>query len=102
MRSMVLGERPRRGSTKGATAKPVTVRISTRKGNLFIILAATLLPPRRAEQPVGPQHKHQSHSHEQHYVGVARVEHGGDTDDLAGDEPAEHGAGKRSDAANHH
>src|SRR5262249_33005554 len=53
----------------------------------------------RAEQSVGTQHEHQRHGDEQHDVGVAWVEHGGDADDFAGDQPAQHGARERSDAA---
>src|SRR5262249_47517210 len=96
MRLIVVGVNPRYGRTNGAAINPAAVRISTRKGRCL-----SMRPPRsfaagRAEQSVRTQHEHQRHGDEQHDVGIAWVEHGGDADDLAGDEPAEHGARERS------
>ena len=65
------GEKPRRGSTKGATIRPTAVRASTRTGNRLNVRRPGLFAARRAEQPIGPQHEHQCHRHEQHNVGIA-------------------------------
>src|SRR5437763_8687550 len=99
MRFIVVGVNPRYGSTNGAAINPTAVSTSTRKGRCLSIRGPQSFAANRAEQSVRTQHEHQRHGDEQHDVGIARVEHGGDADDLAGDEPAEHGARERSDPA---
>src|SRR5690349_4000666 len=82
MRSIVVGEKPRYGSTNGAVISPAAVSASTTSGRCFIIGAAGSIATDGAEQPVGAEHEHEGHRREKHDVGVAWVEHRGDADDL--------------------
>src|SRR5262249_37287569 len=99
MRLIVVGVNPKYGRTNGAAISAMAVRISTRKGRCLSIARPRSFAAGRAEQSIGTQHEHQRHGDEQHDVGVAWVEHGGNADDLAGDQAAEDGARKRADAA---
>src|SRR3954464_16036260 len=87
MRLMVVGVKPRCGSTKGAAMSATAVATSTRTGRFLTI--GRLLASGRAEQAIGPQHQHQGHRDEQHHVGVTGVDHRGEADDLARDQAAE-------------
>src|SRR3954452_8009762 len=77
MRFIVVGVKPRYGSTNGAASKPAAVRISTRNGRCLSIRPLQSFAACRAEQSIRTQHEHQRHGDEQHDVGVAWVEHGG-------------------------
>src|SRR5215469_18231361 len=92
MRLIVVGVNPRYGSTNGAAINAAAVRISTRKGRCLSIRWPYSFAAGGAEQTVRSQHQHERHRHKQHDVGVARVEHRGDADDLAGDQAADDGA----------
>src|SRR6185312_6181131 len=93
----------------GAAIRPAAVSNSTMNARCLVIaspfsfasssFASSSFAAGGAEQSIGTQHQHQRHGHEQHDVGIARVEHRGDADDLAGDQAAQYGAGKRADAA---
>src|SRR5262249_39333183 len=78
MRLIVVGVNPKYGSTNAGASSPAAVKISTTKGRCLFIRCPRSSAARRAEQPVGTQHEHQRHGDEQHDVGVAWVEHGGD------------------------
>src|SRR5215472_5774870 len=97
-RLMVLGAKPSHGITNGTAISPIAVRVSTSRGRCLSIGNPKSVTARRAEQPVWAYHQHQRHGGEQHHVGPRRVDHRGDTDDLAGDQAAQHGARKRADA----
>src|SRR3954471_9063240 len=92
MRLIVVGVKPRYGSTKGAAIRPAAVRISTKKGRCLSIRPLASFAAGRAEQPVWTQHEDQRHGDEQHDIGIAGVEHRGDADDLAGNQAAKHRA----------
>src|SRR6185312_808770 len=89
MRLIVVGVNPRYGRMNGAAISAAAVRASTRKGRCLSIRWPYSFAAGGAEQTIRPQHQHERHRHEQHHVGVAGIEHRGDADDLAGDEPAE-------------
>src|SRR5262245_10394338 len=97
MRLIVVGVNPRYGRTKGAAINPTAANISMRKGRCLSMRGS--FPTGCAEQSVRTQHEHQRHRNEQHHVRVARVEHGGDADDLASDEAAQNGSRKGPNAA---
>src|SRR5271155_1413180 len=98
MRLMVVSEKPRCGSTKGAAISAMIVSASTMKGRFVLMQGPSSLAARRAEESIGADHQHKRHRHEKHDVGIAGVEHRCDADDLAGDEAAEDRARKRADA----
>src|SRR5271166_1128362 len=99
---MVVSEKPRCGSTKGAAISAMTVNASTTKGRFAFMQGPRSLAARRAEEPIGADHQHKRHRHEEHDVGIAGVEHRRDADDLAGDETAKHRSRKRADAPDDH
>src|SRR3954467_11153452 len=68
MRLIVVGVKPRCGSTKGAAMSATAVATSTRTGRFLTI--GRLLASGRAEQAIGPQHQHQGHRKGQPHVGV--------------------------------
>src|SRR6185437_4203331 len=99
MRSIVVGAKPRYGSTNGATISATAATVSTRrKRRCLSIGGPRLLAPGHAEQPARAQHQHERHRDEQHHVRIGGVEHRRDADDLPGDEAAQYRAGERSDA----
>src|ERR1700689_5211472 len=78
IRLIVVGVKPRWGRMNGAAIRPAAVKTSTSKGRCLSISAPRSFAARGAEQPIGPQHKHQRHGDEQHDVGIAGVENRGD------------------------
>src|ERR1044071_2931105 len=66
IRLIVVGVKPRCGSTNGAAIRPIAVRISTRKGRCLSIKRPHSFAASRAEEPIGSQHEHQRHGDEQH------------------------------------
>src|SRR5262245_61358662 len=94
MRLTVFGANPRYGRTNGARINPAAVKVSISNGRRPMPLPPSYTT-RHSEQAAWPYHQHERHRREQHDVGVAGIDHRRDADDLAGNEPAKHGARKR-------
>src|SRR5262245_326745 len=101
MRLIVVGENPRYGSTNGAATSATAVSATMLEKRCLNMRRLCSFAGRGAEQTVRPQHQYQRHGHEQHDVGIARVEHRCDADDLASDQATENGTGKGADPADH-
>src|SRR6185312_7768974 len=94
----VPGAKPMSGSTQGAARSPRAVSPSITSGRRSIS-APDSRAPAQAEQALRPDQQDQRHRREQHHLRIGRIDHGGEAQDLAGDDAAEDGAGKRADAA---
>src|SRR5689334_15332163 len=97
----VPGASPTSGSTNGAATRPTAVSTSARKAWRRSISGSRSLAAPHAEQALRAYHQHQDHHREEHDAGVGRVDHRGEAENLAGDDPAEDRAGERADAADH-
>src|SRR5215831_7595597 len=77
IRLMVVGVKPRCGSTNGTTSRPTAVSASMINGRCLSISWPGSFAAGGAEEAVGPQDQHQGHGREKHDIGVARIEHRG-------------------------
>src|SRR5262245_42803836 len=94
IRLTVLGAKPRYGSTSGATMSASAVMTSTRQERGLCESRTRLLAASGTKKAMWTHHQHQRHRGEQHDVGVTRVDHRSEADDLAGDQAAKHCPGK--------
>src|SRR5579883_1192355 len=88
IRLIVVGVKSRCGRMNGAAISPNAVSTSTTKGLCLRIKRSRSFAAGCSEQAVWTKHQHQRHGHEQHDVGITRIEHRRYANDLAGDEAA--------------